>query len=71
MSPVGRVPGGWARVPGGGGGWERTQLDDLIDVYERESRRDVIAMDIAIAELKELNPRPAAVVRLRFFSHIV
>lgn len=50
-----------------GGGWARTRLDDFIDVYEKESRRDLIALDMAIGELEELNPRQAAVIRLRFF----
>jgi len=50
-----------------GGSWKKTQLDDLIDAYEKGIQREIASLELAIEELEKLNPRQATVVRLRFF----
>ena len=50
-----------------GGGWERVELRD-----EDESRHveevDLVALDAALHQLEELNPRQRHIVELRFFG---
>jgi len=49
-----------------GGKWKRVTLQGLS--AETEEEVDVLQLDLALAELAELDPRQARIVELRFFS---
>ncbi len=50
-----------------GGAWKRVELDQAL-VPDEESLVDVTAVDAALEELRELSPRKADIVELRFFG---
>jgi len=55
-----------------GGGWQRVQLDAAVPELSAADADadglDLVALDDALAELRELAPRQAQVVDLRFFA---
>jgi RNA polymerase sigma factor (TIGR02999 family) len=51
-----------------GGNAENLPLDEALNVAEKESNVDLIALDSALNRLEELDERQARIVELRFFS---
>lgn len=52
-----------------GGGLERQPFDEILVQYE-DKNLDLIAMNDALNELEELDPRQAQVVQLRWFAEL-
>lgn len=50
-----------------GGAWQRVEISD-VDLPARESEVDVLALSDALVKLEALNPRKAALVKLRYFA---
>lgn len=50
-----------------GGAWRRRTLDEVLDLHEARCG-DLVALDEALAELAEVEPRQAQLVELRFFG---
>lgn len=50
-----------------GGNWQRSPLDDVLHNVEID-RIDLLAIDDALAQLEQLNPRRSQIVELRFFG---
>ncbi len=50
-----------------GGGWTRGTLDDSV-TFQIERDEDVLMLDDLLAKLKQLDPRQANVVELKFFG---
>ncbi len=50
-----------------GAGLERINVDDVLDLSQSKDSR-LVALDDALTELQELNPRAARIVELRYFG---
>ncbi len=50
-----------------GGGFERVELDQVVDILEQSSN-DLVALDAALDDLARAKPELARVVELRFFA---
>ncbi len=51
-----------------GGGWTAVPFGDVLDLAREERSDVVLALDEALAELDQIDPEAAEIVKLRFFT---
>lgn len=51
-----------------GGDFERVELDDELEIEAPEVREDVLALDVALDKLKQVDGTAAELVQLRYFA---